>query len=179
MSNLSVGNDIIDWQYAKTQLHKLKPRSLEKLFNTPEIHYIDSHEVPILAFWHLWSVKESAYKAWQRQKKAKPTLNAKSFVCQSITPNATSVFNTGFSCKVQTIYTSDYLYSECLSKNHKTQIFKTSESFSHFKTNWLEMGLKIIKNDNHIPNLYDKHKHTYSAISLSHDKHLTAITGSF
>ena len=124
-------------------------------------------------------MKESAYKAWQRQKKAKPILNAKSFVCQSIMPNAVSVLNADFSCKVQTIYTSDYLYSECLSKSHKTKIFNTPESFSRFKSNWLDKGLQIIKNDNHIPNLYDKHKHTYSAISLSHDKHLTAITGSF
>ena len=49
-SQAIIGNDIIDWHYAKTQLRKLRPRSLEKLFNTPEINYIDNHEAPFWLF---------------------------------------------------------------------------------------------------------------------------------
>lgn len=177
--NAGIGNDIIDWKKAQNQHQKLRIRCLEKLFQAHEIEYIQSAEKPILAFWHLWSVKESAYKAWQRQQNAKPILNAKSFVCQNISPHSVLVSKGVFSYTVHTIYTSDYIYSECLSYHKQTKIFKTTDAYLRFKNNWQDKGWQIIKKANNIPSLFNAKKETFSAISLSHDNHLTAVTGYF
>lgn len=177
--NISIGNDIIFWRKAKNQHQKLRSRSLNKIFQEHEINYIQSADKPILAFWHLWSVKESAYKAWQRQQKTKPIFNPRSFVCHNITLHLVKVCNVGFLCEVKTIYTPDYIYSECLYKHRRTKIFKSSEAFLYFKNYWEQKGLSVIKEKYNIPSLYDEQKNIHYPVSLSHDYHLTAITGCF
>ena len=174
-SQVIIGNDIIEWQNAKKQLHKLKPRCLEKLFNTSEINYINNHEFPILAFWHLWSVKESAYKAWQRLENAKPIFNPYAFCCQDIQSHSVRVVNGDFSCRVETVFNSAYIYSQCQSKSLNFKILKSNIEFLNLKNQWKKQGWHIQKNSYNIPSLFHNKHNIQKPISISHDNGFTAV----
>lgn len=174
-TQIIIGNDIIDWQNAKKQLHKLRIRCLEKLFNTSEIHYINNHNLPILAFWHLWSVKESAYKAWQRLENTKSVFNPNAFCCQDIQSHLVRVVNGGFSCQVVTVFNSAYIYSQCQSKSLNFKILKSNFEFLNFKNQREKQGWHIQKTSNNIPNLFDPKHNIQKPLSISHDNEFTAV----
>ena len=170
-----IGNDIIDWQRAKHQHQKLRNRCLEKLFQLHEIEYIRSAENPLLAFWYLWSVKESAYKAWQRQTMSKPVFNAHTFSCHNIKANSVYVVKDNFYCEVETVFTSQYIYSQCQSKTRTFKILKSNQDYLRLKNKWFNEGWQIQKTAQGVPYLFNKQKSKYLAISLSHDNRLTAV----
>ena len=148
---------------------------MKKLFNTPEINYINNHEEPILAFWHLWSVKESAYKAWQRQTKSKPVFNAYTFFCQNIKANPILVVKDDFNCEIKTTFSTHYIYSQCQSEALTSIILKSNFDYSRLKNKWYDEGWQIIKTTQGIPYLYNKQKRIFTAISLSHNNQFTAV----
>ena len=131
--------------------------------------------MPILAFWHLWSVKESDYKAWQRQTKSKPVFNACTFSCHNIKANSVQVVKNDFYCEVDTVYTPQYIYSQCRSTTSTFEILKSNQDYLKLKNKWYKDGWVIIKNAQDIPYLYNKQKGKFLAISLSHDNHLSAV----
>jgi len=151
----------------------LRPRCLDKLFNEVEINYIQSHQNSILAFWHLWSVKETAYKAWQRQFNTEPIFNPKSFKCINIALVKTKVLKDDFTYSVKTRHTNVYIYSEIISKGLKSKIFFSQKNYDIYLSSLIKKGLKIQKNKKRIP--YLKFKTHHLPISISHNNGLSAL----
>lgn len=62
-----IGNDIVDLQLARTQSNWQRPRFIEKIFSQKERDFILASEDPELEVWKLWTMKESAYKIYNRE----------------------------------------------------------------------------------------------------------------
>lgn len=62
-----IGNDIVDLQLAKTQSNWQRPRFIEKIFTISEQKFIQQSESPELEIWKLWTMKEAAYKIFNRE----------------------------------------------------------------------------------------------------------------
>lgn len=177
MKNIQpIGNDIIDWQTAKTQHQKLRIRCLKKLFSTQEIDYIFSFDHALMAFWHLWSVKESAYKSWHRTNNTNPIFNPLSIRCKDFQSNSVSVEIDRFNYTVKTIYTDNYIYSQCQSKNNNHIILNSKVNFIEYKAQLAEKGWKIVKTKNNIPNLIHRKNGVCKPVSITHDRDFIALS---
>ena len=62
-----IGNDIVDLQLARTQSNWQRPRFLQKIFTQKEQNFIQQSVNPELEVWKLWTMKESAYKIFNRE----------------------------------------------------------------------------------------------------------------
>ena len=62
-----IGNDIVDLQLAAESKRWLSLRLWEKVFTSDEQDQIRSSQDPHSVIWRLWSMKESAYKAYVRK----------------------------------------------------------------------------------------------------------------
>ena len=62
-----IGNDIVDLQLAKIQSNWRRPKFLEKIFTQKEQKLINHSANPELEVWKLWTMKESAYKIYNRE----------------------------------------------------------------------------------------------------------------
>ncbi|NBC57240.1 MAG: 4'-phosphopantetheinyl transferase superfamily protein [Bacteroidetes bacterium] len=171
-----MGNDIINWQSARCQTQKLRQRCLVKLFNSAELDYIHNHDSSILAFWHMWSIKETAYKAWQRLVKASPIFNPLAFHCQMISDSECVVSIENLNFKVNSTLNSEFIYSSIISKeNTISKVFDSKVLFEDF-TNQLDYyGWCFKKDNNGIPSLYSERRSTVLPISISHDQNWFAV----
>lgn len=59
-----VGNDIIDIKETKETTNWKRPGSIQKIFSPDEQEMISNASDPFSIIWHLWSMKESAYKVF-------------------------------------------------------------------------------------------------------------------
>lgn len=75
-----IGNDIVDFQYARRESNWRRPRFLDKIFTAQEQNFIRRSTNPEKKVWVLWSMKESAYKIAARLGK-KRFLAPKQFEC--------------------------------------------------------------------------------------------------
>jgi len=62
-----LGNDIVDLNLAKIQSNWRRKNYLDKIFTKDEQRLILSTENPDVMVWVLWSMKESAYKIYNRK----------------------------------------------------------------------------------------------------------------
>jgi phosphopantetheinyl transferase (holo-ACP synthase) len=62
-----IGNDVVDLQLARIQSNWKRERYLDKLFTATEQKIIFAHKDPEIMVWVLWSMKEAAYKIYNRQ----------------------------------------------------------------------------------------------------------------
>lgn len=62
-----IGNDIVDLSLARIQSNWQRKGFLQKLFTADEQQAILNHPDPELMVWVLWSMKEAAYKVYNRQ----------------------------------------------------------------------------------------------------------------
>lgn len=152
-----IGNDIIDLKQSRIDSRWQRKGFIEKLFTTEEQQFIfDSHEPEILV-WLFWSMKEAAYKIYNRQTKIREYIPKK------------------LSC------TLDFLDSNrasgkviCNNNVYFTKSIISSESIHTIAVNVLENinrvieveNKEIVKNENGIPFL--KTAHTLQDISISH-----------
>lgn len=173
-----VGNDIIDWSIAKSQHQKLRQRCLEKLFNTHEIDLILKSKSPLKSFWVLWSIKESAYKAWQRATASTPVFNPKSF---EIEFDNTPLDNLSSNVTIHTVnilvhteITKDYIYSYTGSNISYNKIFRGNE-YSVFKRFLEQKNYALVKSDTGIPSVLNKNNKQNAPLSISHDGQFVAI----
>lgn len=129
----------------------------------------------MLAFWQLWSVKESAYKAWQRLNRVEPVFNPKRFMCSAIQRNSVCIENGEFLCKVKTIYTNDYIYSQCDSKHLDYKIFTSPASFKVWKKELYKQNWIFIKSKFNIPSLYNTSLFKTIPVSITNDMEFIAM----
>lgn len=62
-----IGNDVVDLELARTESNWKRKGFLQKLFTVQEQALILQHQQPEVMIWVLWSMKEAAYKAYNRQ----------------------------------------------------------------------------------------------------------------
>lgn len=62
-----IGNDIVDLSLARIQSNWQRKGFLQKLFTPDEQQAILNHPEPGLMVWILWTMKEAAYKIYNRQ----------------------------------------------------------------------------------------------------------------
>ncbi|MGV3459374.1 MAG: 4'-phosphopantetheinyl transferase family protein [Flavobacterium sp.] len=62
-----IGNDVVDIAAARKESNIWRKGWQEKLFTVGEQTYISQSSDAERAVWLLWSMKEAAYKAWNRQ----------------------------------------------------------------------------------------------------------------
>lgn len=63
-----IGNDVVDILAARRDSNIWRKDWQEKLFTANERAFINASQDAEVAVWLLWSMKEAAYKAWNRQK---------------------------------------------------------------------------------------------------------------
>ena len=61
-----IGNDVIDLEAAAIESNPFRPGYLDKIFNDSEQLLIHGSENPEKTIWILWSMKEAAYKIFNR-----------------------------------------------------------------------------------------------------------------
>lgn len=64
-----IGNDVIDLAQSRIESNWQRKGFVEKLFIAEEQQYIQDYDKPEIMVWLLWSMKEAAYKIYNRQTK--------------------------------------------------------------------------------------------------------------
>ncbi|RZJ33362.1 MAG: 4-phosphopantetheinyl transferase family protein [Flavobacterium sp.] len=132
-----IGNDVIDLLAAKTESNWRRKGWLEKQFTPKEITLIFGNRNPDLMVWKLWSMKESAYKCWNRISKIR-SFNPLKFECSdlSLQRGTISFGETKFYSKTT------------LFKNHLHTVAVSDEKALRFAT---EVEIQSITMENGLP----------------------------
>lgn len=64
-----IGNDVIDLQQSRRESNWQRKGFIEKLYTDAEKQLIKDYHDPEIMIWLLWSMKEAAYKIYNRQTK--------------------------------------------------------------------------------------------------------------
>lgn len=75
-----IGNDIIDLALSRKESNWQRKGFIEKLFTADEQQLIKKYDEPEIMVWLLWSMKEAAYKIYNRQTKIRE-FSPKKLVC--------------------------------------------------------------------------------------------------
>jgi phosphopantetheinyl transferase (holo-ACP synthase) len=84
---------------------------MEKVLSQDEQNLVLSSPNPERRFWRLWTMKESAYKAFQRKFNFKSVFNPFAFHCELIDLENGLVHFEGNSVKTTTFNSENYIYS--------------------------------------------------------------------
>lgn len=76
-----IGNDVVDLKTAAVESNWRRKGYLEKIFSPRERALLSSGGDLHSTVWLLWSMKEAAYKAWQRQFHLPRSINWHAFEC--------------------------------------------------------------------------------------------------
>lgn len=153
-----IGNDVIDIQQSRKESNWRRKGFIQKLFTLDEQLLISNATNPEIMVWLLWSMKEAAYKVYNRQTKIREYIPQK-LVCSMTSQNQNTVtgivtcFDTVFYTK--TTLSKDYIHTIAVNilNNHNdvTEIERKS----------------ILKDKNGIPYLLTS-QNTTQDVSVSH-----------
>lgn len=128
-----IGNDIVDLEAAAIESNWKRPGFLQKIFTENEQELIHEAEQPSRQLWHLWSMKEAAYKAHQRKTKAGRTFNPLAIKCITVSVEgsiASGTVNIGQNLYyLRSQFGSTYVHSiatPSVKDNYISNIFPTS-----------------------------------------------------
>ncbi|WP_019038105.1 4'-phosphopantetheinyl transferase family protein [Psychroflexus tropicus] len=124
-----IGNDIVDLAKAREESNVFRPRYLEKICKDTEISIVKSSLYPVETFWRIWTMKESAYKAWQRNLKTIPAFNPLAFKCELKNSKEGVVYHKSSLLSTKTTQTADFIYSEVISTKGNRCFFGSNEEF--------------------------------------------------
>jgi phosphopantetheinyl transferase (holo-ACP synthase) len=157
----------------------LRTRCLEKLFKASEIEHIQTSAEPLLEFWVLWSIKETAYKAWQRATNSKPVFNPVAFEIISYHTSQTCIASeVKHECHLFSIKTevnSEYIYSYINSRVHYNKVMNKG-AYACFSKDLAKKHLVIEKNENQIPWLINTKTRQKNSLSITHDGRFVAFS---
>ena len=130
-----IGNDIVDLAKAKRDTFIFRPRYLDKLCSREEVNLVRSSSNSIQTFWRLWTMKETAYKAYQRQFSFGAKYNPFAFSSQLIDEEVGIVSYQNHTLITRSFKTDKFMYSEVShSEVHNTFFGSTAAFLSHLKT---------------------------------------------
>ena len=154
-----IGNDVIDILQSRQESNWQRKGFIEKIFTVAEQLQISQTSDPETMIWLLWSMKEAAYKIYNRQTKIRKYI-PKKLACTIISKNEHSA--TGIViCEDNSYYTKTTISKDSLHTIAVTNI-------DHF-INVIEVVKKgIIKDDNGIPFLAKPSSNILKDVSISH-----------
>lgn len=175
------GNDIVDLDLAKTQSNWRRPGFFKKIFTEEERQQILESENSDKMVWLFWSMKEAAYKAWQRKNNLPPCFNPRRLECciQTLDGQKASglVRIKEESYFTKSFFNTRFIHSLATWPAEEENIWKSLSSKEDLKIHFLrefaaEAGPfsqfpELKKNQNLIPNLYIKDKLLSYNFSLS------------
>ena len=154
-----IGNDVIDLQQSRQESNWQRKGFTEKLFTAHEQLLIANDPDPETLVWVFWSMKEAAYKVYNRQTKIREYIPQK-LACSIISKNNTTI--------IGQVICSDNSYptKTILSKENIHTIAVTSlKDLEHV----IEIENKgISKDENGIPHLLNSVSDKFQAVSISH-----------
>ena len=152
-----IGNDVIDLAQSRIESNWQRKGFIEKLFIAEEQQYIKDYDKPETMVWLLWSMKEAAYKIYNRQTKIRE-FSPKKLSCSLDFINCNLALGKVI-CNENRYYTKSIFSLESI---HTIAV-------NNFKNinNVVEMDSKeMIKDENGIP--YLKTVQSVQDISISH-----------
>lgn len=141
-----IGNDVVDLHLAHRESNWQRPRFLQKLYTAEEQKLILNFHKPEFMVWMLWSMKESVYKATQREFRLSPKFNAVQFKCLELefnngTASAEVCFNLD-RYETKSVFSTNYIHTYTANARF-IELIKTSEIKSVLcQKIALEKGLK-------------------------------------
>ncbi|HRI24151.1 MAG TPA: 4'-phosphopantetheinyl transferase superfamily protein [Ferruginibacter sp.] len=189
------GNDIIDRAAASIESNWKRNGFLEKIFTTQEQDYILRLPDPEQMVWRLWSMKESAYKIFNRQS-GKRFYSPKLFACSILSASQGTVhfhdhiYNTSTTVKAEYIYSiatdrnkefrpamNDwFLIPPSYIKNSREFIYnRITEHYIHHSGKPAK-GISFIKDRNDIPFLFCEETNAMIPVSVSQHGRFAAFT---
>ncbi len=178
-----IGNDIIDLEIARAERKFENQRFKNKVFTDSEKDQIINSRDPELCLWKFWAMKETAYKAHQRNFNLPRKLNPKAFRCVLEISNSRGKVSIDDSVyHIELDITADYLHATTSSERVFKDVFQkdTDSAFDLIKQitgNYIfkTEDLSIKKNSLGIPSLVFKEHSTEFPFSLSHHGKFTAF----
>ena len=153
-----IGNDVIDILQSRKESNWQRKGFIDKIYTLGEQSLISHAVNPEMMVWMLWSMKEAAYKVYNRQTKIRE-FNPKKMVC-SITSQSHNHYKGNVICSGNIYHTQTILSSENIH----------SIAVCHFDdlNKVIEIENKAILKDKHgIPHLSFP-KNTIQEVSISH-----------
>ena len=140
-----IGNDLVDLKLAAKQSNWQRKGFLDKLFTHKEQGYILNSDNPFKTVWLLWSMKESAYKAYLQMH------NERFFAPKNLTCNLTSK-NKGTVLINNTLFFTEseigeaFIYTVAFTKNHENKFLTDCFRFEHldFKNQQSQTYQKVL-----------------------------------
>lgn len=176
-----IGNDVVDLDKARLESNWRHPRFLDKIFTSDEKGFIEDSTDPFQCIWRLWSMKESAYKAYVQQHK-KTFFNPKRLQCTLINKVTGVVFVEGnkFTTVSEVSQSSIYTTAFSMKNSNYSEYFEVQEN-SQSKECHLKLiqvfakkyqlnlnDLYLQKDSLGIPYIFYKNKCTKNSISITH-----------
>lgn len=179
-----IGNDVVDLKLAEIQSNWRRKGFLDKICSPLEQRMISASLKPDLTFWRLWSMKESAYKAFQRKSKQRK-VNPLAFKCQLINGYEGLVNCNAELYHAQTESSKDFVHTYAYSDEFKAELAgklidlnpdqlnsiafynKVISSLSQVK-GWVKKDISLKKNSHGIPEVHNLKGNTTVLCSLSH-----------
>jgi len=178
-----IGNDVIDLQLAAQQSDWQRPGFREKVFTPKENRLIDDAENSFVTVWRLWSMKESAYKAYLRLHPRR-FFNPKKLECTITEHGAGQVhigaysFKTDTNCQEERLYTIAVLgenpqwMGECFvipaSENESVYCHQKIRQYCAEHWSVACAQLEIDKTDQGVPQISCTSTNRSKAISITH-----------
>lgn len=154
-----IGNDVIDIQQSRHESNWQRKGFIQKLFTIEEQLLITHNPEPEIMVWTLWSMKEAAYKVYNRQTKIREYI-PKKLICKILSQHHNTVFGKVICCK------NTYFTKTTLSK---VIIHSVATHNLHDLSNVIEIERKeIYKDDNGIPHLLNISVNKFQDVSISH-----------
>jgi phosphopantetheinyl transferase (holo-ACP synthase) len=179
-----VGNDIIDINETRRSSNWERPRFMQKIFTLKEQSIISISNDPFTTVWHLWSMKESAYKVFI-QAGGNRFFNPTKIECRLDSSKNGQVKIDAITLRTNTSINSNFIFSTATINNPDidTCIFQLTENNSKQQSNFIHQQvlknfaknnslncaeLLIQKTKTGVPTLYYKNKLLDKSFSITH-----------
>lgn len=181
-----IGNDLVDLKLAAKQSNWQRNGFLDKLFTPKEQGYILNSDDSFKTVWLLWSMKESAYKAYLQMHNDR-FFAPKKLACHLTSKNKGTVLINNTLFFTESEIGEAFIYTVAFTKNHGNNFLSNCFEFEHsdFETqhnqtyqkvlaafaNKLKLPvaqLKIEKNVQGVPQLFQGEMLLDYSFSLTH-----------
>jgi len=153
-----IGNDVVDISQSRLESNWQRPGFIQKIFTDDEQRCITNTNDPEILIWLLWSMKEAAYKIYNRRTGSRRYI-PKKFECTVLHKENTcctghvKCFGTLY--YTRTIITQESLYTIAVTQmEHLDCVIEVEKKL-------------ILKNEYGIPYLYDNNTTIHRDVSVS------------
>lgn len=168
-----IGNDIVDLDLARQSSDIFRPRYFEKILNASELNFVENSKNQFLYFWRIWTLKEAAYKAFQRLLLFDDFFNPSLFSTKMINDEMASVSFQNQSLDFETETNSDFIYSWTSSVQHNVLGYSKFKVLAKLNQDLSSKSFDVNKDINGLP--FAKIFQQKTPISISHHGRFYAL----